>query len=289
MSNEVQSSATPEQRQEAADMGWIPPERYRGDPDKFVDADVFVKRGKELLPIVRASEAKLRGEVGSLKSQNGALAGSVEELKGQLKDVLEFQSEFVAARLKEQRRAILAKVREAKEAGNDDLVADLEEELEETREAIAEAKEKKTSPAATPTASPPPAPAIPPELVAWKAANPWFGVDERKTRYAHLAGADAAAKGLKGTAFYDFIDAEIAATFAPSRGPGKADEGHPTGGGRGGGGSGNGSGQSYADLPADAKAACDADERRFVGDKKLYKTAADWRANYAKLYFSSTR
>ena len=43
--------------------------------------------------------------------------------------------------------------------------------------------------------------------------------------------------------------------------------------------------KSYAALPADAKVACDAEARRFVGEGKKYKSAADWRARYAEIYF----
>ena len=44
-------------------------------------------------------------------------------------------------------------------------------------------------------------------------------------------------------------------------------------------------GKSYNSLPAEAKTACDAEARRFVGEGKRFKTTADWRARYAELYF----
>jgi hypothetical protein len=38
-------------------------------------------------------------------------------------------------------------------------------------------------------------------------------------------------------------------------------------------------------MPSDARAACDADAKRFVGADKRYKTQAEWRTRYAEIYF----
>jgi len=51
------------------------------------------------------------------------------------------------------------------------------------------------------------------------------------------------------------------------------------------GASGRTAAKSYAALPAEAKAACDAEVNRFVGPGKKYQTADAWRARYAEIYF----
>lgn len=40
-------------------MGWTPKEKFRGDPDRWVDAATFVKNGEESLPILRERLRKL--------------------------------------------------------------------------------------------------------------------------------------------------------------------------------------------------------------------------------------
>lgn len=38
----------------ARSMGWAPPEDFKGDPSKHIDAETFVKRGEEIMPILKA-------------------------------------------------------------------------------------------------------------------------------------------------------------------------------------------------------------------------------------------
>ena len=49
----VESAAAPEVQAEAEKLGWIPATRYKGDAERFVDADEFIKRGETVLPIVK--------------------------------------------------------------------------------------------------------------------------------------------------------------------------------------------------------------------------------------------
>jgi hypothetical protein len=39
-----------ETEQEAKRMGWVEKEKFKGDPDRWVEADKFVERGKNELP-----------------------------------------------------------------------------------------------------------------------------------------------------------------------------------------------------------------------------------------------
>ena len=60
-------------------------------------------------------------------------------------------------------------------------------------------------------------------------------------------------------------------------------------GGRGPSGGGGGSGgrqKTYADLPADAKAACDSYASKLVGPGRAHKDLASWQAQYAKDFFA---
>ena len=59
---------TTEVEQAAREMGWRPKEEFRGDTAKWVDAETFVSRGENFIPILRADREKLRGENAEIKS-----------------------------------------------------------------------------------------------------------------------------------------------------------------------------------------------------------------------------
>lgn len=48
---------------EAAAYGWVPQDQFKGDPDKWRPAEEFVRRGEEILPIVRKQNEKLQAKL----------------------------------------------------------------------------------------------------------------------------------------------------------------------------------------------------------------------------------
>jgi len=93
---------------------------------------------------------------------------------------------------------------------------------------------------------------------------------------------------LRGAAFFDAAKAEMESMLGGKSEPrGDKVEGARNGGGDEGGAPASRRGQSYANMPADARRACDDDARRFVGATKRFKTEAEWRSNYAQIYFNS--
>ena len=55
----VESTATAEQRTAAESMGWIPPERFKGDPERYIDAAEYIDRGEKVLPIIKENNKRL--------------------------------------------------------------------------------------------------------------------------------------------------------------------------------------------------------------------------------------
>lgn len=53
----------------AREMGWVPKDEYRGDPSGWRDADEFVRRGEEVLPIVRSNLDRERKRTAELQSK----------------------------------------------------------------------------------------------------------------------------------------------------------------------------------------------------------------------------
>jgi len=274
----VESTQPPEVQAKAEELGWIPPARFKGDPERFIDADVYIKRGEEVLPIVREQNKRLHTELTVLKAESAATKAALKAAQTAIESIEERHTVATQKAVEDARRQLKAQLSAASEAGDHDGVAELTDQLVTLNTAERAAVR-------APEVAPPPAEFVPPaDLVAWNQANPWFGPNKRKTALALGIAQELrdAGETASGREFFDKVTAEVDKELGvqPPRGD-KVE------GARGGGDSGtNGSGRkTYASMPADARAACDADARRFVGEGKKYKTQADWRSRYAEIYF----
>lgn len=54
---------------EARELGWRPQEEFAGDAKHFVDAKTFVERGEQMMPFLKAQNAKLKKDISLLQSQ----------------------------------------------------------------------------------------------------------------------------------------------------------------------------------------------------------------------------
>lgn len=270
---------------QARSLGWVPQEEFRGDPEKWVDAETFVERGKQIMPLLRANNKRLQdqltsqaAELQSVKSLLSASAEAIDELK-------RFHSEDAKAKMATVKQQVLDQLRTAKESGNVEDEVRLTDQLTDIKAA------QKAEP---PTSAPakkvdPPADTPDPAFITWQQQpeNAWFGRDMRKTSLAigiaQELRNDPANAGLVGAAFYTRVAEETEETLNPSTRKGSKVEGS-----RGGSGGPGGSDRvkGYNDLPADAKATCEDQARRLVGDGRAFKTKADWQKYYAQVYFS---
>jgi hypothetical protein len=277
----------------AREMGWRPKEEFRGDPEKWVDASTWVSRGENFIPILRADRDRTKqklDEVGlELKTTKDLLQASQEAIE----NLKKFKDEMTLQRVKDAKREVLQRLRDARDAGDIDKELKLQEELNDLRTAEADAK---TKPASAPAPAPAPAAApmtqLPPDVVeatkAWEGRNPWFKESARKRGLAMGIAdeirSDPKTKDLRGAAFFEELDRQLALEpmFGGERRESKVDGGRPTGG------SGSGSKtRGYADLPPEAKAACDSQSRGLVGPGRAFKDEAAWQKYYAEEYFSS--
>lgn len=261
----------------ARTMGWAPKEKWRGDPNEWVDAQEFLDRGERLMPILKANNRKLEEQAQGLEQQNRQLAAQIEELRGSMSEFVEAQREMMEERLRNQRTDIRRQIREAREAGDDAAIERLEETLDENTEQTQKLKEQK-APAAG-RREPPPNP----DYEVWQKANPWFQgtsrEDARRTALAYQFGREAAQAGLRGKAFFDYIDEQME-DIAPVRErptDNKVESGRPSGSPA----SGN---SGFDALPSEAKAQAKRDVARFVGPNKIFKTEKEWYAHFTKLY-----
>lgn len=276
----VESKAAPEVQKEAEQMGWIPASRYKGDSERFVDADEYLERGKTVLPIVKEQNKRLKAELDAVRAESAATSAALKAAQEAIDQIEERHSVATQKAVEQARQQVKAQLAAASEAGDHVGVAELTDQLTQLNKAEKEAEpvEKKPDPA-TPKFE------VPPDLKEWNEENPWFGTDRRKTALALGIAQELREGGERsvGRAFFEKVAAEMESTLGGAAAPAASKVE----------GARNGSEQevrtagrrSYAALPADAKAACDADAKQFVGPTKRYKSLPDWRARYAEIYF----
>ncbi len=270
----------------ARESGWRPKEEFRGDPEKWVDASTWVSRAENFLPLIKADRDRFRQDNeqlrNSLKETNELLKASQEAIAA----LKEHQTVATRRQVAQAEAALKARLREARDSGNLDQELEIQEELSELREAR-EAVAPAPAPAPKPAAAPA-APAEDPQTTAWIAANPWFKDNARKRGYAMGVADEIRSSNptLKGKDFFDALDRALAddPVINPPA-PNKYSSGNTPGSGSSGGSGASSKKRGYADLPADAKAACDSMQSKLVGPGRAYKTADEWRAEYAKTFF----
>ncbi len=283
----------PEVLKTAREMGWTPKEKFRGDPEKWVDAETYVERGEHVLPIVRADRDRLRRDLLTRDTEFGTLKQQVATTNAILKDLtVQFDSKL-QSELAAQRRSLKATLKEAVEDRDTDTELDVREQLEQLTVAEREAadraktnKDKLTAPA-TPTDLDP-QPQLSPDFMAWNKDNPWYGgktpEDRKRTKAITRIAEDLREEGETsiGREFMDLCLEELEKTESSTqqRSTSKVEGGNP----RSNGGSQTG---SYASLPAAAKAACEEFAQDLVGEGKVYKTLPEFQKYYAKTYFES--
>jgi hypothetical protein len=285
MSEENQEVSTEQEQQapevneavakEARMFGWVPREEFRGSDDEWVDADVFVKRGKEINPILRKNNETLMKKLDEKSKEIDSIKASVEEFKKFQKESFERKAVEYQVQIAE----LKAKKKEAIAEGNGDLVVDIDDQIDEIKEAQREAKdaakEKEVAEAAAKQNA-----SVPddPSLQEWLGKNTWFGQDSEMTDVANGLGASVRRQfpHLSGQEFLTKLDEKIAEYF-PEKILGKKAKGNAvdsSGDVRGGSSSGK---KSYDNLPADAKQACDRFIKNgWIKSKQEYVDNYDW-------------
>ena len=255
---------------EARLFGWVPKEEFRGSETDWVDAEAFVKRGKEINPILRKNNEILMKKLDDKAKEIDEIKASVEEFKKFQKEAYErkqIEYELQISELKAQKKTAIAE-------GDGDRVVAIDDQLDTIKEAQREAKEESKAP---PPKQEAPQVQTDPDIQDWLGRNPWFGQDMEMTDVSNGLGATVRKQfpHLSGRAFLDKLDERIAQYFPEKTTLGKKQRGSAvdsTGNVRAGGSNGK---KSYDNLPPEAKAACD----KFI-KQGLFKTKQEYVDNY---------
>jgi hypothetical protein len=239
-------------------MGWTPKEEFRGDPSKWRDAGEFIERGEREVPLLRAQNKRLETKIAELERTTRDFAEHLSKTEQRAYD-------RALADLKEQRKQALA-------AGDGDAFEKVDDAIEKLRsdaEKAAAKNAKQDNPGDDPV------------YKEWESRNKWLSEPELQ-EYAEFAAQRMRNNGEKATGadFLDLVAKKVKERFPekftnPRRESAQSVEGAAPGPRKGG--------KAYADMPAEARAACDRMAKNgFGGDEKAM---AKFKADYVKQYF----
>lgn len=254
----------------ARHFGWVSKEEFRGNEADWVDAETFEKRGKEINPILRANNDRLKKELEVTRQKHDS---EIAELRAATEEFKTFQKESFERKQKQLQDELLSLKDQRKEAireGDADLVVELEDRIEDLKEEKSKKVEPVVQQAPLRTEE-----QFDPSLADWLGENKWFGGEVEATEIANALGASVRKQfpELTGKAFLDKLDEKLKQRLPeiyenPNQSRSSVDSSTTRG-------SSSSKKQSYDNLPADAKAACD----KFI-KQGLFKTKQEYVESY---------
>lgn len=261
---------------EARSMGWRPLDEFKGDPEKWVDAQEFVERGKHVLPIVLENNKRLQRDLSTRDRKIDTLQKKLDDAFTAIEKLEKHYSEANKRAVDNAKRQLREELKQAREDN------DVDKEFE-IQDRIADLDRASQAPEKTVTKPTTKSDEVDTEFAAWVKDNNWFDVDKKKTKEVVRIAEDLREEGseLTGREFFDECVRVWEERNAPPKGrtTSKAESPMtrtPRGNGK----------KSFADLPRDAQEACLADADTFVGPGKRYEKLDQWKAQYASIYFS---
>lgn len=181
----------------ARKMGWVPQEDFKGDPERWVDADKFLERGENVLPILRERLDKAYDKITSMETE-------VREVKKAAANIAEYNSkvekvayERATKEYEAQLKSIKSEMKKAVKDGDEDTYTELESKLDSL-----EPPEKPEEPTKEPE--------IPDWLEGWVDDNQWFKTDPELQMIARAYDENAKWEpDLKGKARADAVAKKI--------------------------------------------------------------------------------
>lgn len=252
---------------EAKLMGWVPKDDFHGKDDEWADAATFVKRGKEINPILRKNNQRLMKELEKRDREIAELKLTQQEFSEMYAKMSENAYKRAIDEAKQQRKV-------ARREGNDDDVETLTDQIDELeRQAKDVTIPGKNVGTSDKEAAQQARTAV---FEEWAGENPWYDVKKNPGLYYAVEGlAMEFAKTSEGKALAgkkEFLDRvkEMAKETMPEafKNPRRAN-GSPVGTSDRSRSDGTASGKkSYNDLPPEAKAACDRQVKTIKGFTK---------------------
>jgi hypothetical protein len=243
--------------------GWVPPEEWKGDPDRALDAETFLQRAEDNLPLLKSNVEQLTRRLSDTQRELRETKDSFQQYNTHIRQAHERE----LVRLKKERRG-------AAEMGDTDKFDAIQAEIdglkpeEITKPTVAGGFNKfEADPAA---------------LKEWKDENAyWYEEDPDMAKWAFEADAHLANVKPQLTAREHFVELtrRVKKRFPDRYETTESKRSKPPamqGGENYAGTKGNSGKKSYADLPPDAKQACDKFVKQGWLTREQYIKDYDW-------------
>ena len=175
--------------QRALEQGWRPKEEFAGDPETFIDAPEFVRRG-ELFSKIEHQNKELK-----------AVKQALEALKTHHSRVKEVEYDRALKALQNARKQALVE-------GETERFLDLEQRIEEVKEEKAAFDEELRAVKAADV------PQVNPAFTAWVSENSWYETSKPMRAYADKLGVELAAEGHSPDQVLKMVEREVKKEFA---------------------------------------------------------------------------
>lgn len=249
----VQESVTtpitePNYEELASRQGWVPKEKWHGNPDIWKEAKDFYEDGEKFAPYIRANNRKLESQVERLTQDLAQVTSWANQSQANLRKQMEFeraQAQTLITQLQTQKA-------EAIREGDGSKVVDLENKIDVLK---ATASQEPTVPTQ---------PQVDPRVVAafqsWHIGNQWYGKDTKATAVADAAAGEFRTlnPAANPSEVFSYAESEVKKLFTqydetprqtPAPEGSSANRGTPRTGTR--------PKHSYSDLPDADKRVCD--------------------------------
>lgn len=291
MDNEDNNVELEQVEREARTMGWVPEDQFKGNKAHWVDAEQFVEKGRSVMPILQQNNKRLVAEALTQAEKLGKLEKQLEQSQVVLEKLEKHYTEANKRAAVQARQELAAELKQAREDGDTDAevrilgsISDLKDAEKAAEQNAPEDKKDKSKQQENYQDN------LSQDFKAWEADNKdWFGPDKKKTKGVVRAAEDLRDEGstLVGREFMeaaldkyleDHPNEQEEQPRQRARPAAKVESSNNRSSVRSGA-------KSFANLPAEAKAACMDDVDDLVGDGKRFKTVKEWQDRYVKIYF----
>ncbi len=243
-------------------MGWVPKEDYHGPEENWRSAEEFIAVGENIQSVLKDRLRKSDDQVVALTKEIGDLKGTMKEFAEHHSKVEKRAYERALKELKDQQRKA---VEEGDTAAYDRAAREIED-LSKDAETPKVPEHK-------------PGPEEDPAFKSWSAENSWYDNDMVLAGFADNTAAPFIARtrpDLRGRAFFDAVTEAVKERFPdkftntrrakPSAVEGAGEVAEPKKTGK----------KTYADLPPEARAACDRFVAQGLVTKDQYVKDYEW-------------
>jgi hypothetical protein len=176
-------------QQEALDMGWVPKEEFDGDPDRWVDAGEFVRRG-ELFKKIESQSKEMK-----------ELRKALNELAKHNAKVREVEYDRALKALKSEKKAALAEA-------DADRVIEIDDQIDLVKDQQRQLQAQQVQQVQQTAAQ-----EIHPELKNWMGRNGWYESNRSMRAWADARGIELAEAGQSPTDVLKTLEKEVKDRF----------------------------------------------------------------------------